>query len=177
MKTKLVLFCVMCALLQPFSLLHAVEIKQTESHNIFKGVMLSIWAKLRSLNPTQRQTAKGDVIYTAGIRGAEATDTLLKLYWKGDLTSDPVFQAELVKFNKAQKLLDQGELAGAVTAFDGFLDNYSQSQLRPNALFGKSISLAGLGKKQQSTESLKLFIDENPNHPLFPEAKQLLASL
>ncbi len=177
MKTKILFICILAVLLQPISPSLALEIKQAETHNVFKGVMLSIWAKFKTLNPSQRQTAKGNVIYTAGIRGAEATDTLLKLYWKGDLTSDPEFQAELQNFSDAQKLLDSGELAGAVTAFDSFLGDYSKSQLRPNALFGKSISLAGLGKKQQSTESLKLFIDENPNHPLHAEANQLLSSL
>ncbi len=37
------------------------------------------------------------------------------------------------------------QIEGVVKSFDAFLGDYSQSSLRPNALFGKSISLAGLG--------------------------------
>ncbi len=114
------------------------------------------------------------MVYTVGIRGAESTDTLLKPYWKEDLTQDEKFQAELEKFGRAQLKMDRGELDAAVSSFDSFLDDFAQSDLRPNALFGKSISLAGLGKNEQSLTAMRQFLDENPNHPLQGDAKLVI---
>jgi outer membrane protein assembly factor BamD (BamD/ComL family) len=116
-------------------------------------------------------------VYTAGIRGAESTDTLLKPYWKDDLTQNKEFQAELQQYSLAQIKMDQGELQAAVESFDSFLNQYGQSNLRPNALFGKSLSLAGLGQKQQSVATMQIFIDENPNHPLVDDARLVITEL
>ncbi len=69
------------------------------------------------------------------------------------------------------------QIEGVVKSFDAFLGDYAQSSLRPNALFGKSISLAGLGQKDASRAILTQFIDENPNHPLVADAKQVLEAL
>ncbi len=154
-----------------------VQIKESESHNIFKGLFLKVWGKLKSINPTQKQSAKAAQIYTAGIRGAESTDTLLKPYWKDDLTQDAKFQAELQLFSKAQLRLDKGDLEGSVKEFDQFIDTYQQSSLRPNALFGRSLGLAGIGKNELSIRSMQLFIDENPGHPLISDAKQIVSEL
>mgnify|MGYP002633240536 CR=1 FL=1 len=152
-------------------------IKQTTTHNVFKGMLLSIWGKLKSLNPTQKQSASVSQVYTAGIRGAESTDSLLKPYWKDDLTQDEAFQAELKQFSLAQQKLDQGQLEEANQAFDQFLDEFSSSSLRPNALFAKGISLAGSGKAEMSVASLKQFIDENPGHPLAGDAQLVINQL
>ncbi len=152
-------------------------IKKTETHNVFKGVFYSIWSKLRSLNPHQRQSAKANVVYTAGIRGAESTDTLIQPYWKGDLTNDKQFQAELKQFTLAQQFMDKGELKASVKAFSDFINQYASSELMANALIGKGISLAGLGKKAEASVTLKQFIEDNPTHPLIMDAKQILTQL
>lgn len=152
-------------------------VKETSTHSVFKGIFLSIWSKLKSINPTQKQSAKSTQVYTAGIRGSEATDTLLKPYWKNDLTQDEAFQAELKQFGQAQQKLDKGELGSAVKGFEKFLKQYSTSSLRPNALFAMSISLAGSGKTEKSINTMKLFLDENPTHPLANDAKQVIAEL
>jgi outer membrane protein assembly factor BamD (BamD/ComL family) len=110
----------------------------------------------------------------AGSRGAETTDTLLKPYWKADLTRDENFQAELEKFSLAQYKMDKGDLEAAVDLFDGFLSQYKRSDMRPNALFGKSISLANIGQREQSLAVMRQFVDENPNHPLVEDAKQVI---
>ncbi|MCP4186916.1 MAG: hypothetical protein GY763_04840, partial [Gammaproteobacteria bacterium] len=133
--------------------------------------------KLKSINPTRKQSAKASQIYTAGIRGAESTDTLLKPYWKDDLTQDEKFQAELQHFSNAQLKLDKGDLENAAKAFDEFIEKYQNSSLRPNALFARSISLAGIGNKVASKASMQLFVDENPNHPLIGDARQILGEL
>ena len=152
-------------------------VKETSNHSIFKGIFLSIWGKLKSINPTQKQSAKANQVYTAGIRGSESTDTLLKPYWKNDLTKDEKFQAELKQFGLAQQKLDKGELDVAVQAFDKFLKQYGTSSLRPNALFAMSISLAGSGKTEKSISTMKQFLSENPTHPLANDAKQVIAEL
>ncbi len=150
---------------------------ESETHSIFKGLFLNVWEKLRTVNPTQKQSAKADLVYAAGIRGAESTDTLLKPYWKDDLARDESFQAELSSFSMAQLKMDKGDLKNAVKDFEAFIHLYRNSSLRPNALFARSISLAGMGKKEQSRAGMQLFIDENPNHPLIADAKQILGEL
>ena len=150
---------------------------ETESHSVFTGLFRSVWAQLKSLNPKSSEDANAEVIYTAGIRGAESTDTLLKPYWKGDLTRDQTFQAELQQYSLAQLKMDRGDLEAAIEQFDSFLDQYADSALRPNALLGKGISLAGIGQKEQSAATLRLFVDENPNHPLADDAGKVIDSL
>ena len=152
-------------------------IVEANSHSIFTGLFRSVWARLKALNPAPKDSAKSEAHYTAGIRGAESTDTLLKPYWKNDLTQDGEFQTELQKFTTAQLKMDQGELEAAVELFDGFLADYAQSDLRPNALFGKSISLAGLGRNEQSLSVMRQFVEENPGHPLVDDAKQVIDAL
>jgi hypothetical protein len=93
------------------------------------------------------------------------------------LTQDEEFQAELQKFSLAQLKMDRGELESAVESYDSFLGEYAQSDLRPNALFGKSISLAGLGNTQESLTTMQLFVDENPNHPLHGDANRVIEDL
>jgi hypothetical protein len=174
----LVIFCLCIPVFtMPLQAQDSTIIVETQSHSIFKGFFQSVWARLKSLNPSMKESANSKVVYTAGIRGAESTDTLLKPYWKGDLTQDKEFQAELQKFSQAQIKLDRGELESAVRFYDSFLDEYAQSDLRPNALFGKSLSLAGLGDTQQSLATMQLFIDENPNHPLYDDANRVIEEL
>lgn len=178
---KKILF-VVCCLWIPFAVTSlqaqdSATFVETESHSVFTGLFKSVWARLKALNPGSRESANEDVVYTAGIRGAEATDTLLKPYWKDDLTQDQKFQAELDQYSLAQLKMDRGELESAVVSFDIFLDKFAQSDLRPNALFGKSISLAGLGQSQQSLVTMQQFIDENPNHPLSDDARQVIVEL
>lgn len=148
-----------------------------ESHSVFTGLFRSVWARLKALNPASRESARSQQVYTAGIRGAESTDTLLQPYWKDDLTRDEAFQAELKKFSLAQRQMDQGDLETAARSFDDFLTEFAQSDLRPNALFGMSLCLAAIGQTDPSRSTLKTFIEENPNHPLIGDAQQVLASL
>jgi hypothetical protein len=174
----LVIFCLcISAFTLPLQAQNSATIVETQTHSVFKGFFQSVWARLKSLNPSMKESANSDVVYTAGIRGAESTDTLLKPYWKGDLTQDKEFQAELQKFSLAQLKMDRGELESAVNSYDSFLDEYAQSDLRPNALFGKSICLAGLGDTQQSLAAMQLFVDENPNHPLHGDASRVIEEL
>ncbi|MBT8437938.1 MAG: tetratricopeptide repeat protein [Gammaproteobacteria bacterium] len=149
-------------------------IYETSSHSVFKGLFKSVWAHLKSLSPTQKQSARSNQTYLAGIRGTETTETLLKPYWKDDLSQDKNFQTELERFSLAQYKMDQGDLETAVALFDGFLRQYEASDMRPNALFAKSISLANIGQSTQALAVMRQFVDENPNHPLLADARQII---
>jgi hypothetical protein len=174
----LVIFCLsISTFTMPLQAQDSATIVETQSHSVFKGFFQLVWARLKSLNPNMKESANSEVVYTAGIRGAESTDTLLKPYWKGDMTQDEEFQAELRQYSLAQLKMDRGELESAVKSYDSFLDAYAQSNLRPNALFGKSISLAGLGETQQSLSTMQLFVSENPNHPLHDDALKVIEQL
>lgn len=165
------------SLAAPLQAKDATVVVETNSHSVFKGLFQSVWAHLRTLSPAQEESASAKVDYNAGIRGAEATDTLLKPYWKGDLTQDESFQSELEKFSMAQAEMDAGNLEQAVRYFDEFMQEYPDSALRPNALFGKSLSLAGIGETAQSLAVMQQFIDENPAHPLVVDANKVIESL
>ena len=83
----LVIFCLyISALTMPLQAQNSAIIIETQSHSVFKGFFQSVWVRLKSLNPSMKESANSKVVYTAGVRGAESTDTLLKPYWKGDLT-------------------------------------------------------------------------------------------
>jgi TolA-binding protein len=73
--------------------------------------------------------------------------------------------------------MDQGKLDEAVSRFDEFLQRYGDSALRPNALFGKSLCLAGLGKQAESLAIMQQFVDENPGHPLVDDARKVIDQL
>ena len=165
------------SLAAPLQAQDSTVVIETNSHSIFKGLFQTVWAHLRTLSPAQEETAIAKTEYSAGIRGAEATASLFKPYWKGDLTQDQSFQAELEKFSMAQAEMDQGHLGEAVRYFDEFLQEYTDSALRPNALFGKSISLAGIGETAQSLAVMQQFIVENPAHPLVGDARMVIQNL
>ncbi|TNF87102.1 MAG: tetratricopeptide repeat protein [Gammaproteobacteria bacterium] len=177
-KILIVVPCVVAlTLVSPTNAENTAIIVETNSHNVFTGLFRTVWAHFRSLNPSQKESARSEILYTAGIRGAESTDTLLQPYWKGDLSQDRQFQAELQNFDLAQAKLDQGDLEAAARLFDDFLQQFEQSALRPNALFGKGISLAGSGKNEQSLSAIRQFVEENPRHPLVKDARLVIDEL
>jgi TolA-binding protein len=176
-KSLIIMFCVGSISVNAPVIANATTITESSSHSVFTGLFRSVWAHLKALNPTQRQSAKSTQTYVAGIRGAESTDTLLQPYWKADLTQDESFQEELGKFSQAQHKMDKGDLPAAVELFDDFLNEYAQSNMRPNALFGKSVSLASIGQNERSLIVMQQFIDENPNHPLIADARQVIETL
>ncbi len=176
---KMLLICCCLGMFEaaPAAATQDTSIVEGASHSVFKGLFKSVWARLRELSPPERESANAEPDYTAGLRGAEATDTLLKPYWKNDLTEDPVFQSQLKEFSLAQARMDQGELSAAIDAFDRFLATHGDSSLRPNALFGKSLSLAGAGEVDAARTAMRQFLDENPNHPLAADARQVIDAL
>lgn len=177
-KTGIAICCVLgISLAAPLHAQDSTVVVETNSHSIFKGLFQSVWAHLRTLSPLQEESATAKTEYSAGIRGAEATDTLLKPYWKGDLTENESFQSELEKFSTAQAEMDRGNLGEAVRYFDEFLLEFPDSSLRPNALFGKSISLAGIGDTAQSLAVMQDFLVENPAHPLVSDARKVIQNL
>jgi TolA-binding protein len=177
-KLFIILYCVSVITLVPSVFADdKTSFVEASSHNVFTGLFRSVWAQLKSYNPAKKESARSETLYSAGIRGAESTDTLLRPYWKDDLSRDQQFQSELHEFSLAQTRLDRGELEAAVKSFDRFLQTFEQSSLRPNALFGKGISLAGIGKTEQSLITIQQFIEENPRHPLTRDARLVVAEL
>ncbi|HHO59081.1 MAG TPA: tetratricopeptide repeat protein [Thiotrichales bacterium] len=151
---------------------------QKESSSVFKGLLYRVWGRLRALNPqlkTNKTRHRSTV--TMGIRGAETTTTLIEPYWKDDKSDDPAYVQELNAYTRAQQFAEDGELEKAVKALSAFLEKYDDSELKPNARFALGISQGGLGDAAGSIETLQLFIEENPKHPLAPDARQVIAEL
>ncbi|VAW55615.1 hypothetical protein MNBD_GAMMA05-2182 [hydrothermal vent metagenome] len=149
-----------------------------ESKSVFKGLLYKVWGRLRALNPQLRTNKTRDrTVVTMGIRGAETTSSIIEPYWKGDKTDDESYVAELTTYTNAQQFAEDGDLQKAVSALDEFIEDYSDSELVPNAQFALGISQGGLGKIDASKETLQEFVNDYPKHPLVADAKQVMAEL
>ena len=144
----------------------------------FRVVLGEMWAKLRAVSP---RLQSGQPVYaqtvTAGIRGAEATESELKPYWKGDREQDPAYRAEHQALQGAQKLADDGKFAEAAKAFGTFVEAYPRSPLASEARFGKALALAMLGDKPGAIAGFQSFLKEDAQHPLAKDAEVALAAL
>ena len=149
---------------------------KTEKKSVFKGLLYKMWGKLRALSP-RKVKKKSRTIATAGVRGAETTESLINPYWKDDKTDDPDYIKELTQYTKAQQMAEDGNLQGAVKALSAFIDGYGDSDLKPNAQFALAISYGALGQKQQSIDTFQTFVNDNPRHPLVADAKRVIAEL
>jgi len=177
-NTYLLLIVTACLILANPAVMAADNIiKETQNNNVFKGFLLNIWSRFKTFNPHNKQIAKAATVYTAGIRGAESIGTLVRPYWKGDLTQDADFQNELKLYGEASAYLDNGDLKQANTSLSLFLDTYPKSSLKPNALFAQGISYAASGNNDRASASLNAFVKNYASHPLAPDAVSLLKQL
>jgi TolA-binding protein len=152
-------------------------IVKTEEKSVFKGLLYKVWGRLRALNPQMDNRNRSRTAVTAGIRGAETTDSLINPYWMDDKTEDPDYIKELTAYTKAQQLAENGDLQSAVKALSAFIEDHGDSDLKPNAQFALGISYGGLGQKKPSVDALQAFVNDNPKHPLVADAKQVIAEL
>lgn len=151
---------------------------KTESNSSFKGLLYKVWGRLRALNPQLKTNKTRDrSVATMGIRGAETTTSIIEPYWKGDKTDDPEYIAELTRYTEAQQYAEDGDLKKAVTALNAFLEEYEESDLKPNAQFALGISQGGMGDIPASRQTLQAFVDDNPKHPLVSDAQQVIVEL
>ncbi len=137
-----------------------------------KDMLGKLWARLRAATP-RAQAPAGSVTVTAGLRGAEATESELKPYWRGDREQASERQA----LEKAQALADAGSYADAAKAFDAFLKDNPRSPLAANAMFGSALARAALGERAQAAAGFADFIKQQPQHPLAKDAEEALAAL
>ena len=135
-----------------------------------------LWAKLRALSP-RAAAAPATPTVTAGIRGAEATESELKPYWKGDREQDPAYRAERQALQAAQEIADAGKFADAARAFDAFLEAHPRSSLAPIALFGRALAHAALGDKARASTGFETFLKQHAQHPLAEDAQRALVAL
>jgi len=149
---------------------------KAEKDNAFKGLFYTVWNKFKTLSPKDESEVR-NITVTMGVRGSETTSTILQPYWKDDKTSDEAFMQQLEDFAKAQSLADKGDLESANKAFNGFINKYPSSDLKPNAEFAEALTMAALGNVVVSEKSFKSFIDEYPKHPLVGDAKMVIKEL
>jgi len=144
----------------------------------FRTMLGELWARLRAAAPrAQSAQATSSPTMTAGIRGAEATESELKPYWKGDREQDPAYRAERAALQAAQELADAGRFADAGKAFDTFAEAHPRSPLAPDARFGGALAQAALGDKARAIAGFESFLKDNPQHPLAADAQRALAAL
>ena len=143
----------------------------TQSSSV-KDMLARMWAKLRAATP-RSQSQAGNVTVTAGLRGAEATESELKPYWRGEREQ----AAERAALDKAQGLADAGNFAEAAKAFDAFAQDNPKSPLAANAVFGAALARAAMGDTARARAGFEDFIKREPQHPLAKDAEQALAAL
>lgn len=159
------------ALAQP-----GTETPPAASATAAKDFLGNLWARLRAVMPRPAPVVQSTTV-TAGLRGAEATESELKPYWRGDREQDPAFRAESQALEAAQGLAEKGNYAGALQAFEAFLQKYPQSTLAPNAMFGAALAHAALGERARAAAGFEEFLKREPQHPLARDAEQALAAL
>lgn len=153
-------------------------VRETEAKGLLKGSIYRAWRRLRSLSPksSENSNERINLTATAGIRGAEQTETVLKPYWKDDRTQSPTFLAQLQAYGKAQSLIEAGKFTEAVTVLDAFIKEYPDSELLPNAWFAKGLALGAGNDIEGATQALNTFIKGYPRHPMKADAEQVMAS-
>jgi len=141
-----------------------------------KDMLGELWARLRATMPRSAPPAQAATV-TAGLRGAEATESELKPYWRGDRDDDPAYRAERDALDRAQGLAETGKYAEALRGFEVFREQYPKSTLTPNAMFGASLARAALGDKARAAAGFEEFLKKEPQHPLARDAELALAAL
>jgi TolA-binding protein len=154
-------------------------VRETRTDSVFKGTLYQVWNRLRALSPKTNveDAARGRVVVTAGIRGAESTDTALKPYWKDDRSNDEQYMKQLAAYSAAQDLMDKGDLKAAVASLGKFMNEYPGSELMPNAMFAEAMAFAGMGDREAGIRHFNKFIKENPKHPLRADAEAVVREL
>jgi TolA-binding protein len=139
-----------------------------------KEFLQNLWGKLRALTPRSGPPPETTATVTAGLRGAEATESELRPYWRG---GEPPARSEMLALERAQAAADAGKFSEAAQAFEAFLQANPRSALAPNALFGAALARAAMGDGARATAAFEEFIKREPGHPLAGDAKQALAAL
>ena len=150
----------------------AAQEKQAPQSSAVKDLLGKLWGRLRAATP-RPHAAAGNVTVTAGLRGAEATESELKPYWRGEREQ----AAERQALEKAQALADAGSYAEAAKAFASFLQDNPKSPLAANAMFGAALAHAALGERARASAGFSDFIKQQPQHPLAKDAEQAIAAL
>jgi TolA-binding protein len=151
---------------------HTIIIESGNS-SYFNSLLYKVWGRLRALN-SQYTTGRepGDAVAIIGIRGARIATANTK---PEDNTADNLDNnAELAQFIRAQRYAESGQLEQAISEFGVFIDNYTDSELRPNALFAIGVSQASLGENESSKWTFVDFLGEYPAHPLTADAGRIL---
>jgi len=150
----------------------AAQTTQASPSSAVKEMLGKLWSRLRAATP-RPHTGTGNVTVTAGLRGAEATESELKPYWRGDREQ----AGEREALEKAQALADAGRYADAAKAFEAFLQSNPRSPLAANAMFGAALASAAQGDRARAAAGFQDFIKQQPQHPLVKDAEQALAAL
>jgi TolA-binding protein len=152
-------------------------IQEQATHKVFKGALYQVWVRLRALNPQPQaeRAGRGQLVVTAGIRGAESTESALQPYWKDDRTEDEAFREQLETLDNAQKMLDDGKIGEAGAALTGFIKRYPEGELLPNALFALGLAQGAAGDTGSGIKVLRDFIKTYPQHPLKEDAELVIA--
>lgn len=147
----------------------------SDSASTVKDMLGTLWGRLRATMP--RSTPRVQATVTAGLRGAEATESELKPYWRGDREDDPAFRAEREALDRAQGLAEAGSYSEGLRGFEMFMQQYPRSALIPNAMFGAALARAALGDRARAASGFEEFLKREPQHPLARDAEQALAAL
>ena len=151
---------------------------QSQAQSGLTSLLGELWAKLRAVAPrAQTSQATVSTTVTAGVRGAEATESELRPYWMGDREQDPAYRAERQALQAAQEHADGGRFGDAARAFDAFLETYPKSSLATNARFGGALSHAAVGDKARAIAEFEAFLKQDAQHPLARDAERALAAL
>jgi hypothetical protein len=135
----------------------------------------SLWGKIKRIIPRKHST---DHTATAviGVRGAETTESALKPYWEGDLSTDPAFINDVKQFDDATKLCESDTPAKGTATFESLLKNSSNDMLKANTMIALASCYAQHGNEAKGREHLQAFVLKYPKHPMHDEINSWLTS-
>ena len=135
----------------------------------------SLWGKIKRIIPRKHST-ENTATAVIGVRGAETTESALKPYWDGDLTTDPAFRNDVKQFDDATKLCESKTPSKGTDTFEALLKSSSNEMLKANTLIALASCYGQQGDEAKGRERLQTFVVKYPKHPMHDDISAWLSS-
>ncbi|MDX8388537.1 MAG: hypothetical protein R8M46_08445 [Ghiorsea sp.] len=135
----------------------------------------SLWGKIKRIIP-RKHTTEHTATAVIGVRGAETTESALKPYWEGDLTTDPTFRNDVKQFDDATKLCESKTPSKGTDTFEALLKSSSNDMLKANTLIALASCYAQQGDEAKGREHLQAFVVKYPTHPMHDDVNAWLTA-
>jgi len=135
----------------------------------------SLWGKIKRIIPRKNESNNTETA-VLGVRGTETTESALKPYWEGDLSTDSAFRNDIKQFEDGTKLCESKTPSKGTEAFEQLLKTSSNDMIKANTLIALASCYAQQGNTSKGRERLQAFVTKYPKHPMHNEINTWLVS-